>query len=268
MASAIASTGGNAVIDALAPEQPSTDGSHRPTVEEVVDEEDVLHPPPSAHLQTSSVSNDGSSGPTPVLSEKAAGKQKASDESEVDAPPKPAPKLDVSSEEAFPSLGAPKGKAPSSASAWSKKPAVGSTAINGAVNGKAPTNGPTSRPSAPVSSMFAPAMTSTAQRGAAQGPPGLSLPGVNLPGRHTDSIHFAPSELKPPNQLKGSRQEFLREINRKSKAKVEMKQGQMGNTVVFVGTGPQDAVREALREVASKLGSTVRLRLYPNLMHA
>ncbi|KAF2098338.1 hypothetical protein NA57DRAFT_77128 [Rhizodiscina lignyota] len=257
MATETSTNGGNSIIDPLAPEQTYTvdaskkDTSHKPTIEDVIDEEDLEHPPPSMHLEPGKTNNDSASGAETVLSEKAAGKQKAVDEPAAEAP-KPAPKLDVTSEEAFPALGAPKGKAAASvSSAWGKKPtAAGANGINGGVNGKTPTSGISSRSSTPASGMRTPASMVPPQMGAGRGPQGISLP-----GRHSDYIQFAPSELIPPNQLKSSRQEVIRDINRKSKAKIEMKPGLTGNTIMFSGTGPQESVREALREVASKLGS-------------
>lgn len=243
MASESAANGGSSIIDPLAPEHTYTvegakkDTTHRPTVEEVLDEEDIIHPPPSAHL-ASSAANDGTQG----LSEKAAGKQPASDEpgEAAEPAPKPAPKLDVTSEEAFPSLGAPK----KAATGWPGRPTGAPVnGINGRVNGTAASN-LSSRSSTPASGMRTPA--SSARAG----------PGVNLPGRHSDSIQFTPAELIPPNQLKSSYPQIIQDINRRSRAKVEMKEG-MGNTIKFVGTGPPDAVRDALREVASKLGSKV-----------
>lgn len=264
MASGTIANGGKSIIDPLAPEQTYTvdsskkDTSHRPTIEDVVDEEDILHPPPSAHLQSGNSNIDASSETAPALSEKAAGKQKAVDEPDAEAP-KPAPKLDVSSEEAFPALGAPKGKAPTSvSSAWSKKPAVPTNGING----KTPTSGLSSRSSTPAAGMRTPASTVPSQMGAGRGPQGISLP-----GRHSDYIQFAPSELTAPNQLKTSRQEVIRDINRKSKAKIEMKPGLNGNTIMFTGTGPPDSVREALREVAQKLGSKVRGPFSPSTIN-
>src|ERR1700753_2114680 len=94
--------GGNSISDASSADA-SKDASHRPTIEDVVDEEDIAHPPPSAHLPVQNANDNATSGAEPVLSEEAAGKKHAVDEPAADAP-KPAPKLDVTSEEAFPPL--------------------------------------------------------------------------------------------------------------------------------------------------------------------
>ena len=89
---------------------------HHVTVEDVPDEEDVAHPPPSADASA-------------PLSEKAAGKQKADDVSSK----KPA--LNTSSEEAFPALGPVKPRAQASvAPTWGKKPSSVTNGVNGSAS--------------------------------------------------------------------------------------------------------------------------------------
>ena len=80
---------------------------------------------------------------------------------------------------------------------------------------------------------------------------------ISMPGRHTERIQFAPSQLLPRDQLRKPLQEVLRGINKRSKATVEMKPGP-NNTIIFEGTGPVDATRQALRDVAREVGSKVR----------
>ncbi|GME48571.1 K-like protein [Neofusicoccum parvum] len=205
--------------------------SHRPTVEDVPDEDDLAHPPPAA------------AEPTPAaVSEKAAGKQKAQDAEPVVKKSGANPPLNIQSEEMFPGLGAPKAHTPAAvSSAWGRKPA--SVSANG-VNGAAASNG-TSRASTPASGIATP--TTPSVRG--PGPQTMSLP-----GRYVESISLAPSQMIPRQLQKKPMQDVIRDINRRSKAKVEMKPGNMGN-IVFQGTGPVDAVRSALREVARELGS-------------
>lgn len=94
----------------------AADEAHNPTIEEVPDEEDLAHPPPSTD------------GPT-TMSDVAKGKQKAQD-APIAKPKGPA--FDVTSNDAFPALGGPKAQ-PVTASSWGKKPANGTT--NGASNG-------------------------------------------------------------------------------------------------------------------------------------
>ncbi|KAK7701779.1 hypothetical protein SLS57_011619 [Botryosphaeria dothidea] len=202
--------------------------SHRPTVEDVPDEDDLAHPPPSTTA--------------PALSEKAAGKQKAQDAEPTIKKSGANPPLNIQSEEMFPGLGAPKAHTPAAvSSAWGRKPA--SVSANG-VNGAAASNG-TSRASTPASGIATP--TTPSVRG-----PGPQT--MNLPGRYVESISLAPSQMVPRQLQKRPMQDVIRDINRRSKAKVEMKPGNMGN-IVFQGTGPVDAVRSALREVARELGS-------------
>jgi len=101
---------------------------HNPTVEDVVDEEDIEHPPPSSTVAAE-----------PALSEKAKGKQPATQDK------KPAStKIDTSNEEAFPALGSGPKKA--AAGAWGGgKPS--SVPSNGAPRGP-PSAIPTGRTAA------------------------------------------------------------------------------------------------------------------------
>ncbi|KAF2494536.1 hypothetical protein BU16DRAFT_539816 [Lophium mytilinum] len=244
MTSEVAANGSASAPEALTPaqllaEKHAADESHRPTIEEVVDEEDIEHPPPSLKLQA-----DGSSETLPVLSEKAAGKQKAKDPEKKPAANAP---LNTQSEELFPALGPAKPRGAPVPSAWGKKPAsVTTNGVNGSANGLASSNA-SSRASTPAAGTpgFAPS-AAAAHR--------VNLPGMLLPGKHAESITFAPSQLLPRNQLKKPVNEILRDINRKSKARVEYKQGNGGH-IIFEGTGPVEAVRNALKEVANELGS-------------
>lgn len=193
---------------------------HHVTVEDVVDEEDLAHPPPSVKPVSDA----------PALSEKAAGKQKAQD---APAPAKK-PALNTASEDAFPALGPVKPRAQASVPTWGKKPAaVTSNGVNGGND--------TSRASTPAS--------------------GPALPTMNIPGKHTERISFSPRQLTPRQQLKKPVNDIIRDINRRSKAKLEYKQGP-GGTVVFESTGPVEAVRESLKEIANEVGSKVSLALY------
>lgn len=193
---------------------------HHATVEEVVDEEDIAHPPPSAK----------STADEP-LSEKAAGKQKA-----TDAPAPKKPSLNTSSEEAFPALGPvkPRAQAPV-APTWGKKPAsVTSNGVNGGAASHA-TSGASTPASLPIG----------------RGP---ALPSMNIPGKHTERISFSPNQLTPRQQLKKPVNDIIRDINRRSKAKLEYKSGP-GGTVIFESTGPVEAVRQTLKEIANEVGS-------------
>jgi hypothetical protein len=205
---------------------------HHVTVEDVVDEEDIIHPPPSATHKA-----DTSDAPTATLSEKAAGKQKAEDT------PAPAKKtnapLNMSSEEAFPALGPAKPHAPPSfAATWGKKPAsVGTNGVNG--NGQTPSN-PTSRAPTPASGMATPALQK-----------------MSIPGKSTERISFYPAQLIPRKDLKKPLPDIIRDINKRSKAKLEYKTGGADGKVVFEATGPVEDARKALKEIANELGSKV-----------
>lgn len=191
---------------------------HHVTVEDVVDEEDIIHPPPSASKPAT---------PDVPLSEKAAGKQKA-DDSAAPASKPAKPVLNTASEEAFPALGPVKPRVQAPAPTWGKKPAaVGSNSVNGSNNA--------SRASTPAS--------------------GPALPTMSIPGQYNESIRFAPNQLTPRKDLKKPINEIIREINRRSKAKLEMKQ--LGGMIVFESTGPVDAVRQSLKDIANEVGSKV-----------
>ncbi|KAF2624551.1 RNA binding effector protein-like protein Scp160 [Macroventuria anomochaeta] len=215
---AVASSATEGLTPAQQLAQQHENNDHHVTVEDVPDEEDIPHPPPSA---AKSASADA------PLSEKAAGKQKA--EEPAPAPKKPA--LNTQSEEAFPALGPVKPRAQAPVPTWGKKPAaVSSYGANGS-NG----NSGASTPSGP----------------AIRGP---AIATMNLPGKHTERISFSTAQLTPRQQLKKPVGEIIREINRRSKAKLEQKTGPHGQ-IIFESTGPVDAVRESLRDIANEVGS-------------
>ena len=227
---------------------------HKVTVEDVQDEEYTLHPPPPGAASLP-ISTDPSRVATPsgeaMMSAKAAGKQPVREPPQTTAPSKPA--LDTQSEDAFPALGAPKAQPAAAApTPWSRKPAAVGKAANGMSNGV--TNGNTapstlsSGTSTPLSGIVTPSTTAPSQRG--------PTPQMSLPGRYSEQIQLHPSRMTPRNQLKKPVSDILRDINKRSKANVEMKAGP-GGVVVFEGTGPVDAVRVALKEVATQLCSKV-----------
>ncbi|KAL4887157.1 hypothetical protein BJY04DRAFT_48739 [Aspergillus karnatakaensis] len=111
---------------ALLEEQHARDEAHKVTVEDVVDEEDIMHPPPSAPLASETTSGAPSQAPTPPVA--------STPVNSKPAPGKPA--FDVQSEELFPALGSgSKPKAPA-ASAWGSKGSSAAAALaNGAAGG-------------------------------------------------------------------------------------------------------------------------------------
>ena len=86
--------------------------------------------------------------------------------------------------------------------------------------------------------------------------PLLFLPSMNIPGKHTEQISFAVSQLTPRQQLKKPINELIRDINKRSKAKLEWRQGP-GGRIVFEATGPVDAVRQSLKDIANEVGLKV-----------
>jgi hypothetical protein len=227
----------SAAADTLTPAQQllakhTADEPHIPQVEDVVDEDDIAHPPPS------STGTHAASDAPPALSEIAKGKQKAQDIPET-AKPAP-PTLDTQSEEAFPSLGAPKSRGPVPMQ-WGKPPVI--KPVNGT---RGPVNG-----SGNISLSTAPTHWSWAHNSvAAKGP------GISLPGRATERIQLANQQIATAQQLKKPIPHILNEINRRSKARVIMLEGP-NNSRIFEATGPVEAVREALKEVATQVGSKV-----------
>ena len=224
-------------------------------VEEVIDEEDTAHPPPSMQLAPESESTYDPVEQSQPMSEKAAGKQRARDETtHIPAKPKPngVASFDAQDQEAFPALGSgPKAPAPvPAAMAWgAKKPSSVHAGANGA-NGHAPLSSmSSSRASTPTSRLMTPTSTN-----ATQGPQTRGLPMPRQTPMPSERIQFAPSQLLPRDQLRKPLQDVLRSINKSSKAKVEMKSSPNGN-IIFEGTGPVDAVRQALKDLAKEIGS-------------
>ena len=260
MATDITGNGGSASADGLSAaerlmqQHAEKDVAHQPQMEEVEDEEYTLHPPPSGAKSlpiSTAASRVATPSAEPAMSAKAAGKQPVRDTPQPAAPSKPA--LDTQSEAAFPALGGPKTQPAAAApNLWSRKPASVGKAAHGMSNGLA--NGSTapsirsSGGSTPMSGIVTPSSTAPSQRGPTQH--------MSLPGRYSEQIKLHPSMMTPRSQLKKPVQDILRDINKRSKATVEMKAGQ-GDLVVFEGSGPVDAVRNALKEVATQLCSKV-----------
>ena len=232
--------------------------TQNPMVEDVVDEDDIQHPPPSMHAAPPAEIKPSPAEHVEPLSEKAAGKRKADVENTALSAnqSKPAP-LNTFSEEAFPALGSgPKPAAQASAAmAWgAKKPSVVHAGANG-TNGHNPSL-TSSRASTPTSGVLTPSTTNSNPQAR-----GLSMPHrMPIPGRNSEQIQFAPSQLLPRNQLKKPLQDVLRSINKSSKANIEMKTGPNGN-IIFRGTGPVDATRQALKELAKEVGSKQQVKV-------
>lgn len=238
--------------------------AHGPMIEDVIDEEDVAHPPPSMHLAHDSEPTRNPVEQTQPKSEKAAGKQKVRDEPSqmpVKSKPNGVASFDAQDQEAFPALGSGlKAPVPAPAAmAWgAKKPSSLHAGVNGANGNATPSSMSSSRTSTPTSGLMTPA-SNNASRGLQTR--GLSMPQqMPMPGRHSERIQFAPSQLLPRDQLRKPLQDVLRSINKSSKARVEMKSGPNGN-IIFEGTGPIDAARQALKDLAKEVGSKQHVKI-------
>lgn len=104
---------------ALLSEQHARDQDHKVTVEDVQDEEDVKHPPPSSLVKAESVLASDANSKKSTVSEP--------------QPARKAPALDVQSEELFPALGSgPKSKAPANVPmSWGARTGAATTPANG-----------------------------------------------------------------------------------------------------------------------------------------
>lgn len=218
---------------------------HKPTVEEVIDEEDIAHPPPS---MTASVSSPAPSTPQEPLSEKAAGKQPAEDSP---APTKRTgqPSLNVNSQDAFPSLGAPKPAQAAAAATWGKKPAAVGKAngINGGANGQAQFSNASSRAPTPNSGFMAQ-------------PSGAPSVGVQLPGRYSERYFMAADGLIKNSDLKKPRKAIINDLNKRVKARVTMLEAANGITLEATGAN-EDLVRSALKAAAKELGAKLSVKV-------
>lgn len=228
--------------------------AHPVTVEEVDDEDMLKHPAPSAAASLP-ISTDPSRVATPSgdgpMSAKAAGKQPAREE--------PAPtaggsksRLDIS-EDSFPALGASKTKAPAAPSPWSSKPAAVGKASNGIANGtsagKPAFSNASSRPSTPMSGIATPGSTAPSQGG-----------NLSLPGRFTDKYTIPKARMTPRSQLKKPVSDIIRDVNKRSKAKVEIKEGPIDH-VTLIGSGPPSDVRSAFKDIAAQLCGRQNLQI-------
>ncbi|OJJ45505.1 hypothetical protein ASPZODRAFT_153153 [Penicilliopsis zonata CBS 506.65] len=228
MATDVSSANGTKSLAAMLEEQHARDEAHKVTVEEVKDEEDVIHPPPSSSLSSAVPTTPG-----PLIEPESS--TAAPVEAAAAPPPKKkaGPAFDVRSEELFPALGSgPKPKAAAPAT-WGAKPSLASAVANGA-------------------------------NGAQPAAPGLDISGapriMSLPGKHMEQLRLVPSQMLPRGQLKKPLRDILRDISKRSKANVDMRGGP-GGSIIFEGKGSVDAVRQALKEVAQQVGSKQSVRV-------
>ena len=230
------------------------DASHHATVEDVVDEEDLAHPPPPSQTLSKPPSNNPTSSPIPSKSEEIHHDKQPEAAEPQALPPKPHA-FNTQSEEMFPALGArtKPSTTKQAPTAWgSNKPSSARSAMNGPSSGYANSSLPSSGSSTPISGILTPASSNAPARPSSQG---LSFPQkMQIPGKHTERVSFAPQQLLPPKQMRKSMAEIIKETNRTSKARVEMKRRPDG-TVVFEAHGPFHATRQALQDLAKQIGS-------------
>ena len=237
-------TAGNGSSSAKTPaqlmqEQHEAEEAHHVTVEDVVDEDDVQHPPPPHQHAEEAVNTPTNGGGNNLMSEKAAGKQKASNKPTV---------LDTQSEEAFPALGpatksttAPSVRQPISYANLSAKapPANGSPALGSRpASSGAPT--PSSTPGARTP------VTSTGPRS-----------NILLPGRYRDSFEIDNADLdknKPISRI-------LNDVKKKFNVIVTTKPTNFSKGTEFVAEGPKARVTEALMYVSKELTIEKQVKL-------
>ena len=235
---------------------------HHAMVEDVVDEEDIVHPPPSMHSLPDPVPRDGSIAEP--LSTTPTGKQKAEEKSTstpATAKTNGTVPLNTQSEELFPALGSgPKPFAARQAPvAWgARKPSSIHSGSNGADGNNHLPSVSSSRASTPTSGMLTPASSNAPVLPSSRSTPFPQQ--MPMPGKHSERIHFASSQILPRTQLKKPLQDTLRDINKRSKAKIEMKTGANG-TIIFEGRGPVDATRQALKDLAKEVGSKQQVKV-------
>jgi hypothetical protein len=208
---------------------------HQPTMEDVADEDDLKTSRPPNSSSVLEGIDDTAAAPqwAPTLSTKAAGKQK-----EVPAQSSKS-SLDTQSHELFPTLGGAS-NGPTAAPIWGAKK-------GGSTNGTATING--SSNSQNNSGVATP--TSAAPQ-----PLPRAGPAMAIPGQHTERVRLAPNQMIPRKEMKKPLADIVKEVDKKSKAKVTMSTGSEG-VYFFNAVGPSEACRNAIRDIVAQVGSKV-----------
>lgn len=241
--------GGNANLSAA--QKLMQNESHKPTIEDVPDEEDLAphpHPVSSSILESTDEPESAPSWASP-MSAKAAGKRK--EDSSGSGRPQV---LDTQSDELFPGLGGAPKPVQTIPSAWVSK--KGPQATNGAKNGVS-TNGT----STPVSDTNLPPTSQPSPRVAAP-----SLAG-QISGK---TYTFQPKEL-PRTATKKPLPDILREISKKHRVPLTQTTGEGGVIKITAGGNqtseslkdPAVKERQALREIQAfkELGSQINSKV-------
>lgn len=217
--------------------------AHNPTVEDVTDDEDIKHPPPSAK----SVQNDNQASTS-------SGSQQNQKEN---IPPGAPPALDTQSEESFPALGGgPKSRTAAVAPpAWAAKKTPSATSYpvnNGASKSAGQNLGQSDTPPNSSAPLHSPTSRSSSVRPANHAPLQMAMP-----GKYTDSITLVPGQMDRSKPVQG----YLDRLNKKSRATVVRHTARDGSSIVFEGSGPKKDVNEALRTIARELCAKQKLRV-------
>jgi hypothetical protein len=221
--------------------QKNQDKSHRPTIEDVPDEEDLTphpHPISSSVLEST---DEPAVAPSwaPSMSAKAAGKRKE----EPSSGKANAPLLDTQSDELFPGLGGASKPVKTAPSQWVSKRGP-PAATNGARNGTS-TNGS----STPISDASNPPASQTVSRDKSK--PAASEPGL--------SFTF-PSKDLPRSATRKPLPEIIKEINKKYKLDLKQTTGERGD-IKITATGPRASEtaknRQAFKEVGLQINTKV-----------
>ncbi|KAF2860532.1 RNA-binding G protein effector of mating response pathway [Piedraia hortae CBS 480.64] len=102
----------------------------------------------------------------------------------------------------------------------------------------------------------------TSSRAWASKPAAVGAPAnqISLPGRSVEQYQIPRACLIPREQLKKPLAAILQDVNKRSKAHVDFKDGP-ANNVTLVGRGPQADVRAAFKEAASQLCGRQKVQL-------
>lgn len=210
--------------------------SHKATIEEVADEEDLKphRPEPVSSSVLEAPGDESAPGWLPPVSLKAAGKRKEETSSK--------PSLDIS-EEAFPALGGlPKTKQPATINSnWknSNKMANGTngTSSNGIPSGTTGSSTPTTRISTPLG--------------------GGDPRNLTIPGQVKEDYFLAKEYMLPRQALKKPLPDILKDFNKKSR-KVTVNHSAGANGTTFSAAGPsREACQQALKDILAQVGAKV-----------
>lgn len=204
--------------------------SHKPTIEDEVDDSDLHHPLPPTGSSVLEAPDDALTWAAP-MSATAAGKQK-----ETVAPTEK--KMDLNSEQLFPGLGGGASKpAQTRAPGWPKVNGSNGTSTNGTSTPKSGVNTP-------------PPVAQSVPRGTTH----------SLAGNITTPVLVLRKEEVPPrSQMKKPMPEILKDINKKLRTNLTLQIGENGIYEFRDNSNQKEAVKDqAIRDLGLQLGGKVR----------